>query len=113
MLEANNPRLYNLDRIMPYDPTLAWREVKRELFAYGTYEAWSKLFAFNDTFGAYMRDRAAACGYTDYIHEHFVFPPRGPMPPVESDCDLYMEIGNNAFITNPARNAPKPRVQQS
>ncbi|KAF7114711.1 hypothetical protein CNMCM5793_009662 [Aspergillus hiratsukae] len=104
MLEAENPRLYNLDGIMLYDPTLATRAVERELFAYSTYEAWSKLFAFNDTFSAYVRDRAAACGYTDYIGEHFVFPPRGTMPPVESDCDLYMEIGNNAFITNPCWN---------
>ncbi|KAJ5495553.1 hypothetical protein N7539_000669 [Penicillium diatomitis] len=101
MLEAKDTQLYNLDGIMLYDPTLAGRAVERELFAYSTYEAWSKLFAFNDTFSSYLRDRAASCGYTDYVNKYFLFPPLGKMPTVRSDCDLYMEIGNNAFNTNP------------
>ena len=48
LLDANDASLGNLDGIMLYDPTLAHNDVERELFAYQTYETWSKLFTFND-----------------------------------------------------------------
>ena len=101
LLDANDTSLGNLDGIMLYDPTLASNDVERELFAYQTYETWSKLFSFNDTFAETIRDKAQSCGATDFIDKHLTFPPPGPMPPAPANCDLYMTIGNNAFIPNP------------
>ncbi|APA15023.1 hypothetical protein SS1G_13633 [Sclerotinia sclerotiorum 1980 UF-70] len=101
MLDANDTSLYNLDGIMIYDPTIASNDVERELFAYSTYETWSKLFAFNQTFADEIRTRAKSCGATDFIEKYMTFPPIGPMPPAPSGCDLYYTIGDNAFIPNP------------
>ncbi|KAJ5575360.1 hypothetical protein N7450_009259 [Penicillium hetheringtonii] len=101
LLDANDTSLGNLNGIMLYDPTLASNDVERELFAYQTYETWSKLFSFNHTFAETIRDKAQSCGATDFIDKHLTFPPPGPMPPAPANCDLYMTIGNNAFIPNP------------
>lgn len=101
LLDTNDTSLGSLDGIMVYDPTLVSDTVERELFAYQTYETWSRLFNFNDTFAESISHQAQSCGATDFIQKYLTFPPPGPMPAAPDNCDLYMTIGNNAFIPNP------------
>jgi carboxypeptidase D len=63
----------------------------------------------NETFVANITARAQSCGYTDFFNKHTTsFPPLGPIPtPPNSSlpgCDLYGDIYNAIYYTNPCFN---------
>ena len=58
----------------------------------------------------YLDEKAAQCGYADYVSQHLKFPPQGPLPlpgnstEFDPDCNIWMEIFTAALIINPAFN---------
>lgn len=70
-------------------------------------EYWNNLFALNATFMANLTSQADSCGYTSFLNDYLVFPPKGllPTPPnVNGDvpgCDLWDAIYYAASEINP------------
>lgn len=54
------------------------------------------LFPFNRTFREDIHKRADSCGYTSFLNENLVFPPKGPFPNAPNytapGCSLWWEI---------------------
>lgn len=66
------------------------------------------LFPFNRTFKADIHKRADSCGYTSFLNENLVFPPKGPLPNAPNDtapgCDLWSDIYYAISTINPCFN---------
>lgn len=63
------------------------------------------LFSLNASFKADIHKRADSCGYTSFLNDHLVYPPKGPLPnPPSSDaegCDVYSDIIDAVTLINP------------
>lgn len=70
-------------------------------------DQWSGLFSFNSTFTSYLHSQAEHCGYTSFLAKYLTFPPPGPFPSspqfgaTSGNCNLWDEILNAVFLTNP------------
>ncbi len=66
---------------------------------------WSGLFNLNASFSADIHKRADACGYTSFLNDYLVFPPKGPLPePPDASvpgCDVFGDIFNAVSLVNP------------
>lgn len=63
------------------------------------------MLGLNDTFVSNLHAADDKCGYTKYLEEHLVFPPKGPQPSVPAEapngCDAYDAVLNAAMAMNP------------
>ena len=66
---------------------------------------WDPLFSLNASFMADIHTRADRCGYTQFLDNYLVFPPKGPLPsPPDANapgCDLWDDIFAAASLVNP------------
>lgn len=69
--------------------------------------AYSNVFALNDSFMTSINSRAEKCGYLSFLEEALTFPPKGKFTaPNESapGCDVWTDIVNAAIYVNPCFN---------
>ncbi|OAX79357.1 hypothetical protein ACJ72_06330 [Emergomyces africanus] len=70
-------------------------------------DKWRGLFPFNTSFNEELHSLADSCGFTSYLKEHLVYPPKGKLPPPPSysgSCDVVDAIWNAATLLNPCFN---------
>lgn len=106
-LEQNNTALYNVKGIMINDPSTSYDVVQEDIPATAFANYWSNLLALNQTFIKDINTRAAKCGYTKFMEETLVFPPKGKLPtPPNVDytmegCEIWNDIYYAASLVNP------------
>lgn len=95
-----------------YDPVITWDEVQEPITIVPFVDYWGGLFPFNDTFREHIHAQDKACGYTDWVNEYLVYPPKGhiPMPlpgthpngTTKDECwNLYWDIFDAISAINP------------
>lgn len=68
---------------------------------------YKQLFNLNETFLTETREKADACGYTDFFNTYLTFPPVGPFPsPPQGgtpgpNCTVWEDVFNAVLLTNP------------
>ncbi|KAI9830790.1 MAG: hypothetical protein M1826_004424 [Phylliscum demangeonii] len=105
MLNSNNTKYCDVEATMIYDPYTTYFQLQQDVPVVPFVDKWSGLLPFNSTFNADIHRRADSCGFTSYMQENLVFPPKGPfpLPPDISrpECSLFNDVINAAFAINP------------
>ncbi|KAF2091896.1 alpha/beta-hydrolase [Saccharata proteae CBS 121410] len=104
MFNKNDTTYYNVEGTMIYDPSTSYDVIQEEIPAVAFVDHWAGLFNLNDTFMADIHTRADECGYTDFMNDYLVYPPKGPLPTppeITAGCDLWDDIYYAAILTNP------------
>ncbi|KAK4212368.1 hypothetical protein QBC37DRAFT_195271 [Rhypophila decipiens] len=76
MLSTKNKTYFDMSGMLIYDPVISYDEIQEPIPAVQFTEYWAGLFPFNDTFRAHLEHRDAQCGYSDFITEYLVYPPK-------------------------------------
>ena len=110
MLDANDSTYFNLEATMIYDPLINSNAIMREVTAIPFIDNWNVLLGLNASFVASMRHQADVCGYTNFLNDNLVYPPRGklPGPPngiadPNDNCDIFGAILTAATLINPVK----------
>ncbi|KAM5441391.1 putative carboxypeptidase D [Microsporum ferrugineum] len=104
MFEKKNKRYFNVESTMIFDPSINADEVLTQVPAVPFVDHWKGLFPFNETFSKQIHDMADKCGYTSYMKEHLVYPPKGKLPALPKatpECDVWTAIFNAISLVNP------------
>ncbi|KAI9719041.1 MAG: hypothetical protein M1812_003671 [Candelaria pacifica] len=105
MFNANDTKYYNVQATMIYDPSTSSDSVQEEVPVVAFVDYWSGLFNLNASFSADIHKRADSCGYTSFLNDYLVFPPKGPLPaPPNSSvpgCDIFGDVFNAVSLVNP------------
>ena len=106
MYAANDTAVFNPKGLLIYDPLLTDDPVQESLVAVPFVESLLKVFAFNATFLASIRERHVSCGFADFLAENLQFPPPGPLPAlvVPPGCDLWTAVFEAVLANNPCFN---------
>ncbi|KAK3326269.1 putative serine-TYPE carboxypeptidase F precursor [Apodospora peruviana] len=80
MLDEKDKKYFDMSGMLIYDPVITYDEVQEPIPAVQFTEYWAGLFPFNDTFRADLKKADKKCGYTDFVEEYLVYPPKGHMP---------------------------------
>ena len=111
MLDEKNETFFNVSGILVYDPCIGeYITVQQEIPAYPFVEQNNNVIGFNKSFMAHLEAKDQSCGYAKYREEFLVFPPHKTQPPLffnstsNADCDLWGEIYDTAYATNPCFN---------
>lgn len=78
-LDAKDTNYYNVKGMMLYDAAIAPYTLTEHAPSVSFVDHWGPLFPLNDTFRAQIHARADKCGYTKFMEDYLVFPPKGPM----------------------------------
>ncbi|EAA31664.3 hypothetical protein GE21DRAFT_7965 [Neurospora crassa] len=114
-LDANDKTYYDMSGLMIYDPVISWDEVAEQVPVVQFTEYWSGLFPFNDTFREHIKSVDAKCGYSDFVSQYLVYPPKGLQPSklpgtdktgtTRDECwGLFYEIFDAILLLNPCFN---------
>lgn len=125
MLNSHDTDHFDVKGIMMYDPSTSTNAVqeqsksisianstlrlvltdKLQVPAVAFVDYWRPLFSLNATFLADIHNRSESCGYTAFLNNYLVFPPKGPLPnPPNTSipgCDLWDDIFYAASAINP------------
>ncbi|KAK4451899.1 carboxypeptidase [Podospora aff. communis PSN243] len=112
MLNANDKSYFDLSGLMIYDPVISEFAIQEEIPTVQFVDYWRGLFPFNDTFRASLHARDKKCGYSAYIEEYLVYPPKGFQPgetelPGYNDLDcqyILWDVSEAARRLNPCFN---------
>lgn len=107
MFNADDKKYYNISSIMIYDPSINNDAVLKLIPAVPFADYWEPLLGLNESFKAYLHERADCCNYTAFLDDYLVFPPKGPLPIPPNvnedikDCSLWHDIYDAATQANP------------
>jgi len=107
MFEADDKEYYNISSILIYDPSLSYDVIQEQIPVTPFVDFWGPLLDLNASFVEHLHEAADACGYTSFLEEYLVFPPKGPLPTppnvdgTNATCDLFDEVFNAISIINP------------
>ncbi|OAL18111.1 hypothetical protein AYO20_11778 [Fonsecaea nubica] len=107
MFNANDTEFYNISSIMIYDPSLSYDVVQEHIPVTAFVDYWLPLLDLNASFVQQLHNMSDACGYTAFMEENLVFPPKGPLPtPPNADlsddsCDTFDAVFFAASAINP------------
>lgn len=116
MLDQNDTSAFNVSGMAIWDGLYSKIPLTEDIPVATYVDKWKDVLPFNDTFKATIRAIDAQCGYTAYLDEYLVFPPRGPQPatlPGEEpatglarpECALYVAVFLAARELNPCLSA--------
>ena len=83
---------------MAYSPAIAEWVIQEQIATVQFVDYWANLFALNKTTMDHLHATANKCGYTSYLNENLVFPPKGrfPTPPPQlntsEECNVWSAI---------------------
>jgi carboxypeptidase D len=105
MFNANDTKYFNVQSTLIYDPLINSFTTQQQVPMVAFVDYWKGLFALNASFMADIHTRADECGYTSYLNDNLVFPPKGPLPPAPTvtseKCDVFDDILDAVFLVNP------------
>ena len=107
MIEADDPTYYNYSSLLIYDPSLSYNVVQQQIPVTPFVDFWGPLLGLNESFVNYLHTTAADCGYTSFLEEALVYPPKGPLPPPPNvannndTCDLFDAVFEAISLINP------------
>jgi len=134
MLNTKDTKYYDVEAILMYDPSTSTNQVQEEskrlvssptLYLFllppqkvqlnrsnpitavpvvAMVDANLNLFSFNASFLATLHSKADSCGYTSFLNDYLVYPPKGPLPDPPATvpgCDLWTAVFNAALEINP------------
>ncbi|KKZ62958.1 carboxypeptidase D [[Emmonsia] crescens] len=107
MFRQNDTKYFDVQGTLIYDPSINVDEVMVQVPAVPFVDKWGGLFPFNASFNKQIHSLADSCGYTSYLQENLVYPPRGKFPaPLTSNgsCNLADAIFNAIYLINPCFN---------
>jgi carboxypeptidase D len=79
-ITANDTAYFNMSGVLMYDAVISHGYLQSVVPAAQFVNYWSGLFPFNDTFRADMYETDKNCGFTKFIENYLVYPPKGNMP---------------------------------
>jgi carboxypeptidase D len=111
-LDANDKTYFDMSGMTIYNPLITSFEIQQPLPIVQFVDYWTGLFPFNDSFRADIHQRDKQCGFSDFIAQHLVYPPKGPLPSklpgtrpdgtLKPECDnLYWDIFDAIMLINP------------
>ncbi|KAJ7755338.1 hypothetical protein DFH07DRAFT_773454 [Mycena maculata] len=92
MLNANDTQYFNVDGVFMVDPIIGDFDTQQQVPHRTKTREFPYLFSFNDTFEAELAALDETCGFTAFLNEYLVFPPKGVQPPApssEGGCDIF------------------------
>ncbi|PWY98493.1 alpha/beta-hydrolase [Testicularia cyperi] len=104
MLDEEDKEYFNVSGIMIYDPSISTDQLLEQTPVAQFTRYWDGLFPFNSTVRAKIDEMDAKCGYTKFLDEYMVFPPKGKMPPppaYSDECDLFDYVFTAILDINP------------
>ncbi|KAK5105385.1 hypothetical protein LTS08_001662 [Lithohypha guttulata] len=106
-LNANDTTYYNLSSILVYDGVYSYDSIGDNIPTASFVDYWGPLLDLNATFLEQLHNTSEACGYTQYLNDNLVFPPKGPLPtpPYPNDnndtCNTWNMVYQAASAVNP------------
>ncbi|EXJ60001.1 carboxypeptidase D [Cladophialophora yegresii CBS 114405] len=107
MFNEDDTEYYNISSIMIYDPSLSYDVVQEHIPVTAFADYWLPLLDLNATFMEQLHNMSDTCGYTSFLNDNLVFPPKGPLPtPPNVDlsadgCDTFDAVFFAASTVNP------------
>ena len=107
MFNKKDTEYYNISSIMMYDPSLSYDVVQEHIPVTAFVDYWLPLLDLNASFVKQLHNMSETCGYTSFLEENLVFPPKGilPTPPnvdlSDDSCDTFDAVFNAASDINP------------
>lgn len=107
MFKANDKEFYNISSILIYDPSLSHDVVQEHIPVTAFVDYWLPLLDLNASFVESLHNMSDACGYTAFMEENLVFPPKGPLPTPpnvdlsDDSCDTFDAVFSAATSINP------------
>jgi len=107
MLNQNDTTYYNLSSILVYDGVYSYDSIGDNIPTAAFVDFWGPLLDLNTTFVESLHNISDACGYTSFLEQGLVFPPKGPLPtpPYPNDdnmtCNTWNMVYNAAMLVNP------------
>ncbi|MCJ1471478.1 hypothetical protein MMC13_000117 [Lambiella insularis] len=103
MLNTKDKTYYNLDSILMYDPSTSTDAVQLQIPMMAYVDYWSNVYSFNASYMDHLHTKDTRCGYTAFLEENLVYPPKGklPSPPGHPDCDIWDDVYNAATLIQP------------
>ncbi|KAK0720808.1 Alpha/Beta hydrolase protein [Lasiosphaeris hirsuta] len=80
MLDAKDSNYYNMSGVLMYSPVIAVEPLQGSIPIVPFVEYWKGLFPFNDRFRSQLHALDKKCGFSDYVNQYLVFPPKGNLP---------------------------------
>ena len=110
MYNKNDKKLFDPRGIMLYSPTIAEWVIQEQIATVQFVDYWANLFALNKTTMDHLHATANKCGYTSYLNENLVFPPKGrfPTPPPQLNTSEECNVWSAIFTYSP----PPPHIPQ-
>ncbi|KAK1835437.1 carboxypeptidase [Podospora conica] len=99
-INANDTTYFDVSGVLMYDPLISNTYIQSIVPAIQYVTYWSGLFPFNDTFRAEIHRTDGECGFTKFIQDYLVYPPKGHMPnryPGEKDDGQFKRKCTTAF----------------
>ncbi|KAI3400719.1 hypothetical protein diail_1928 [Diaporthe ilicicola] len=112
-LDKNDTTYYNVKGIQINDPAIGPLSVMEQAPAVQYLNQHSSYFNLNRSFTTNINEQADTCGYTTFMDNALVFPPKGKfaVPPslnmtsvISDDCNVWQKIAMAAMYVNPCFN---------
>lgn len=106
-LNANDTTYYNLSGILVYDGVYSYNSIEEDIPTAYFVDTWNNILDLNESFVEQVHNISNDCGYTSFIDDNLVYPPKGPLPtPPNADssnetCNLWNMVFEAALAVNP------------
>ena len=106
MLDTNNTDYFNVKGIQINDPSVNEDGVLLEAPSIMAVNQANNILNINDTYLAFLNEKADSCGYTAFMEQALTFPPAGKLPsvPITDGCDVFDDFTTAAAYLNPCYN---------
>ena len=107
MFNKNDTEYYNVSSILIYDPSLSYDVVQEQIPVTAFVDYWAPLLDLNASFVEQLHNMSDTCGYTQFMNEGLVFPPKGPLPTPpnvdlsDDSCDTFDAVYYAMLDINP------------
>ncbi|MCJ1285588.1 hypothetical protein MMC26_004929 [Xylographa opegraphella] len=108
MLDAKNTEYYNVKGIQINDPSVNYDETMLEAPAMMAVNQANNILNLNATYLAFLNQKADSCGFTKFMEDALIFPPKGKLPTAPqafgNGCDVFDDFTTAAAYVNPCYN---------